>query len=279
MSVTYFNGEFIHIDEKVIPIQERGHNFGDGIYDVIRVYKGKPFMLEAHLDRIFLSAESIHLKLERSREMLTNELMLCLEKSGEKNADVYLQITRGIATRNHLFPQCPVSLSIIVKPTQIFQMGNKNAIMFYPDERWANCYIKSLNLLPNLLARQAAVEKGFAEAVLVKDGYVTEGTCTSVFMVKDQTIIVTPLSKQILSGVTRMAIKKIAETLAIPYVERHFTPEEMKAADEVFITGTLIEVMAITQVEDQKINHGLIGEITEKLQHGLVDLIVKNTLD
>ena len=272
MTVTYFNGKFIDIDEKVIPIEERGHNFGDGIYDVIRSYKNKPFMLEEHLDRIFMSAEAINLKLERTREEFKNELLMCLEKSGEKNADIYLQITRGIATRNHLFPSCPVSLSIIVKPTQTFQMGDENALMFYPDERWANCHIKSLNLLPNILARQTAIEKGFAEAVLVKDGYVTEGTCTSVFIVKDKSIIVTPLSKQILSGITRMAVKEIAKTLKIPYIERNFTPEEMKSSDEVFIAGTLIEVMAITRVEDQEINQGIIGEITKELQRALMDL-------
>ena len=271
MIVAYFNGEFIDVAEKVIPIGERGHNFGDGIYDVIRVYNGMPFMLEEHLDRIFMNAKEIHLKLNRSREEFKNELITCFERSGEENADIYMQITRGIAARNHLFPDCPVSLSIVVKPTH-YGANEKNSVMFHPDERWANCYIKSLNLLPNVLAKQHAVSKGFTEAVLVKDGYVTEGTHTSVFMVKDETIIVTPLSKQILSSITRMAVKKIAEELNIAYVERHFTPEEMKSADEVFIAGTVTEVMGITQVEDKEIGNGAIGKITEQIQHGFRNL-------
>jgi len=273
MTITYFNGEFIDINDKVLPIEERGHNFGDGIYDALRVYNGKIFMLEEHLDRIFMSAGEIRLDLGRTREQLRNELLLCLEKSGEPNADIYMQATRGMATRNHLFPDCPPTLSIIVRPTTKFSTSDKNGIAFYPDERWANCHIKSLNLLPNLLARQAAVERGFAEAVLVKDGFVTEGSCTSAFMVKDKSIIVTPLSKGILSSITRMAVKAIAEKLDIPFIERHFTPEEMCEADEVFIAGTFIEIQPITQVEDKLINSGQIGEITSKLLDGFFELV------
>ncbi|MCL1991273.1 MAG: aminotransferase class IV [Defluviitaleaceae bacterium] len=272
MVITYFNGTFIDLDEKVIPIEERGHNFGDGIYDVIRVYNGKFFMLDAHLDRIFMSAEAIHLDLNRSRKALTNEFITCFEKSGETNADIYFQVTRGIATRNHLFPDCPVSLSIIVRPAKNFPTHETNAIMFHPDERWANCYIKSLNLLPNLLARQAAVSQGYVEAVLVKDGYVTEGSCTSVFIIKDGVMIVTPLSKQILSSITRMAVEKIASKFQIPIDYRHFTPDEMKAADEAFIVGTLIEITAVTHVEEVALGRGKVGEITKKLQQGFHEL-------
>ena len=274
MVVTYFNGKFIDLDDQVIPIEERGHNFGDGIYDVIRAYNGRLFMLEAHLDRIWQSAAGIQLAIGRTRAELKAELLLCFDRLGVENADVYLQITRGIAPRNHLFPaDCAASISIIVRPTKEFPMGAKNAVKLLPDERWANCYIKSLNLLPNVLARQTAVAAGYAEAVFVKDGYVTEGSATAAFIVKDGVIIVTPLSKQILPSITRMVVKQIAEKVGIPYEERHFTTAEMKNADEVFIAGTLIEIMGITGVDEIVIGDGTVGEITKKLQTEFFKLV------
>ncbi|MCH6265034.1 D-amino-acid transaminase [Neobacillus citreus] len=267
MISAYFNGKFVDANDPVIPIDERGHQFGDGVYEVIRIYNGKPFMLEEHVDRLYQSAYAIKLQIDPDCGALKNTMLELIRESGLINLDLYVQVTRGMASRNHLFPDCPVSVSMTVKPFRTIKIGEKGAgVTFLPDERWQNCFIKSLNLLPNILAKQSAYEKGFLEAVLVRDGKVTEGTSSNVYIVKNSSIITTPLSKHILSGITRMAVKGIAIENGIPFIEKQFTPDEMIQADEIFITSTTMEIMPIVRVEDHEINGGEVGTITRTLQ-------------
>lgn len=276
MSIGYINGKYIPLDELAIPIDERGHQFGDGIYEVIRVYNGKAFMLDEHLERLINSAKGIYLPIEQDADgfrILINE---ALEKSGLLECNVYLQITRGFAPRQHLFPDVPVSISMTVKPaTPLQQSLRENGVssIFHEDERWANCYIKSLNLLPNVLARQTAYEKGCYEAILVRDGVVTEGTSSNIFMVKKGKVYTTPLSKQILAGVTRLAVKKICEEVNIEFVERSSTKEELLQADEVFLTSTTSEVLPIVEVDGQRIGSGKPGKVTNELYRKLQQIV------
>lgn len=273
MITAYFNGTYIDSADLVVPIDERGHQFGDGVYEMIRVYNGTPFMLEEHMDRLYRSAHAIKLQIDPDRSALKNTMFELIQKSGLTNLDLYLQVTRGIAPRNHLFPNCPVSVSMTVKPFRTIQIGENGAgVTFYPDERWQNCYIKSLNLLPNILAKQSAHEDGYLEAILVRDGKVTEGTSSNVYMVKNSAIITTPLSKHILSGITRMAVKDIALQAGIPFIEQHFTPDDMLQADEIFITSTTMEIMPIVRVRDQVMNKGKAGAITSTLREKFNEL-------
>lgn len=278
MSIGYINGKYIPLDELAIPIDERGHQFGDGIYEVIRVYNGKAFMLDEHLERLINSAKGIYLPIEQDADgfrILINE---ALEKSGLLECNVYLQITRGFAPRQHLFPDVPVSISMTVKPaTPLQQSLRENGVssIFHEDERWANCYIKSLNLLPNVLARQTAYEKGCYEAILVRDGVVTEGTSSNIFMVKKGKVYTTPLSKQILAGVTRLAVKKICEEVNIEFVERSSTKEELLQADEVFLTSTTSEVLPIVEVDGQRIGSGKPGKVTNELYRKLQQIVAR----
>jgi len=274
MILAYFNGEFVEPNESVVPIDERGHQFGDGVYEVIRIYDGKPFMMDEHLDRLYQSADAIKLRIDPNREAFKNSMLELVQRSGLTNLDLYVQVTRGMAPRNHLFPECPVSVSMTAKPFQIIPVGDKGAsVILHPDERWANCYIKSLNLLPNILAKQVAYEKGYLEAILVRDGKVTEGTSSNAYIVKDSSIITTPLSKHILSGITRMAVKNLAELLRIPFVEKQFTPDEMIIADEVFITSTTLEITPIIRVDDKQINDGTPGPVTKALKEQFKQII------
>ncbi|WP_102273699.1 D-amino-acid transaminase [Cytobacillus massiliigabonensis] len=268
MFSAYFNGAFVTCDEPVIPIDERGHQFGDGVYEVIRVYNGQPFMLDEHIERLYQSAAAIKLCVDSDQDTLKDSIWNLIHKSGLSSLDLYVQITRGIAPRNHLFPERPVSISMTAKPFRhISSVGEKGAgVTLHPDERWENCYIKSLNLLPNILAKQTAHEKGFLEAVLVRNGKVTEGTSSNVFIVQDSSIITTPLSKHILSGITRMAVKSIAEDAGIPLIERHFSPEEMIQSDELFITSTTLEIMPIYWVDNHLISEGKKGTVTRVIQ-------------
>jgi D-alanine transaminase len=274
-SIGYFNGEFIPVEQLVVPIDERGHQFGDGVYEVIRVYDGKFFMLEAHIDRLFMSAEAIRLQVVYSKEEMLKIIRDAFEKSGLTDCDVYIQITRGIATRKHLFPDAPVSISMTVRPMRVIQDSVRQAGMtaiFHEDERWKNCYIKSLNLLPNILAKQKAQDAGCYEAILVEDGFVTEGTSSNVYMVKDHVIYTTPLSKRILAGITRIAVGKLASEQGIPFVEKQFTTAELLQADEVFITSTTNEIMPIVLIDGQEIGEGTGGELTLGLNEKFMEL-------
>ncbi|MFD6210656.1 D-amino-acid transaminase [Peribacillus sp. NPDC060253] len=267
MISAYFNGKFVEPNESVVPIDERGHQFGDGVYEVIRIYDSKPFMMDEHLDRLYQSADAIKLRIDPNWKALKNTMLELIQKSGLTNLDLYVQVTRGMAPRNHLFPDGPVSVSMTAKPFRSIPVGDKGAsVILHPDERWENCYIKSLNLLPNILAKQLAYEQGYLEAILVRDGKVTEGTSSNVYIVKDSSIITTPLSKHILSGITRMVVKNLAGHLRIPFVEKQFTPDQMVKADEIFITSTTLEITPIIRVDDKLINDGTKGTVTKALQ-------------
>jgi D-alanine transaminase len=257
MEIAYYNDKFLtEVDEKVVPIQERGHQFGDGIYEVVRVYDKKPFMLEEHLDRFELSAEAIFLKLPYSREQLRDIIVQGIERSEEKNVDVYFQVTRGIAPRLHFFPDVAAVFSMTIKPSRQFdpeKRQNGVSVLLLEDERWSNCYIKSLNLLPNVLAKQLAVNNGCEEAILYKNGYVTEGSSSNLFVVKNNMLYTTPATKGILHGITRKAVIKLAEKHQIQLNEENFTPEFLKDADEAFITSTTAEILPIHTVDQTKL--------------------------
>jgi D-alanine transaminase len=276
MGIGYINGKFTNLDDLVLPIDERGHQFGDGVYEVIRVYNGTPFMLDEHLERLINSAKAIKLPITQTVEDFKKLILEAVDKSQLMDCNVYLQITRGIVTRNHLFPNVPVSITMTVRPAKVISQATREkgeSAIFHEDERWANCYIKSLNLLPNILAKQTAFEAGCYEAILVRDGYVTEASSSNVFIIKEGKVYTTPLSKQILPGITRMAVKSATELLKIDFIERNFTPEELLEADEVFVTSTTSEVLPIVKVGDKWIGNGKPGEVTNRVYKQFLELI------
>jgi D-alanine transaminase len=282
MAIGFFNGEFIPVEQQVVPIDERGHNFGDGIYEVIKVYNGEPFLMREHLERMDASAKAIRLEMPYTIEELEGLIREGVQRSGLPNCDVYIQITRGIATRLHAFPKdTPAAVAMTIResrpvPPQYWEDGI--GIMLLVDERWVNCYIKSLNLLPNILAKQTASDNGYYEAVFFRDGFITEGSSTNAFAIKDGKLYTTPATKRILHGITRTAVLKLANELNVPVVEEDFTPQFLVDADEAFITSTSIEVMPITNVEGKKIADGKPGPITRQLQAAYRALYAKQTV-
>lgn len=277
MSIGFVNGKFVPIDAPVLPIDERGANFGDGVYEVIRFYQGKAFMLDEHLQRLTKSAAEIRLQLPYTLGEIASYIRHGVELSGLLEAQVYLQITRGIAVREHLFPDVPASMTMTIRPIdpvsgEIKERGVSTISL--TDERWMNCHIKSLNLLPNLLAKQTAHEAGCHEAILIRDGHVTEGSSSNMFIVKDGKVLTPPLSRFILAGITRQAVLQLLTKHAIPYAERQFSLEELKQADEVFMTSTSVEVLPIVTVDGQDIGTGKPGEITKRLHTYFQELCV-----
>jgi len=268
MAIAFFNGKWISPEELVIPIDERGHNFGDGVYEVIRVYNGVPFTMREHLERLEKSAEAIRLTMNYTVEQFEELIREGLQKSGLKEASVYLQVTRGIATRIHSFPDVPSSTSMTIreaKPLPQEYRDNGTKALLLEDERWKNCYIKSLNLLPNVLAKRTAADQGCFEAILVRDGLVTEGSSCNVFAIKDGTIYTAPATHKILHGITRAKLLELAAKMDIPVVEEEFTPDFLKSADEVFLSSTSMEAMPVVQIDDTQIGNGKPGTITNRL--------------
>lgn len=270
MAIAFFNGKWISPEELVIPIDERGHNFGDGVYEVIRVYNGVPFTMREHLVRLEKSAEAIRLKMDYTIEQFEDLIREGLQKSGLQEAAVYLQVTRGIALRLHAFPSgVPSSTAMTIreaKPLPQEYRDNGVKTLLLEDERWKNCFIKSLNLLPNILAKQTAADQGCFEAILVRDGLITEGSSCNVFAIKDGTLYTTPATHKILHGITRAKLLELASKLNIPVREEDFTPDFLLSADEVFLSSTSMEAMPVVQVDNTQIGTGKPGVVTNRLR-------------
>src|SRR5699024_7069187 len=253
------------------PFEERGLQFGDGIYEVIRVYNGRCYLLHEHIDRLFRSADAIKLALPFSKQDIIHLLQELLEKNDMANDGIiYLQATRGSARRTHAFPKGDVQANVYAYvqdlPRNLENLTNGVCAITYPDVRWEYCYIKSLNLLPNVLAKQAASEKGCYEAILHKDGEVTECSSANVFMVKSGKIYTFPATKRILHGCVRMRVKAFSQELSIPFIENSFTLEDISHADEIFLSSTTSEIMPVIRVDQTQIGDGSPGPITRKLQ-------------
>jgi len=276
-NIAYVNGEFLPLEEAKISIEDRGFQFGDGVYEVIRVYAGHPFRLHDHLARLAQSAQSISLPLSLTTGEWEAFIAEGLRRCGYPECKVYIQITRGTAPRDHLFPgeyRPTVVMTFRAMqdlPAHDYQQG-VSAITI-PDLRWAKCAIKSLNLLPNVLAKQAANDVGAVEAILIKQGKVTEGTSSNVVVVKDGTIITPALSDQLLAGVTRQVVLDLARKAGNLVEERDVRVDELTEADELFLIGTTIEVLPITKLDGAKIGSGTPGMCTLQMRKKLQTLI------
>ncbi|MEW9500732.1 D-amino-acid transaminase [Jeotgalibacillus marinus] len=263
------NDQFISREEGSIDIEDRGYQFGDGVYEVIRVYGGKMFTGKEHLTRLFESSKKILLELPFTQEELTAKLQELMEMNKLHTGTIYLQVTRGAAPRQHQFPgQSKPVLTAYTKEVGRPEEGmNKGMTATVADDvRWLRCDIKSLNLLGNLLAKQEAMANGSFEAILHRDGTVTEGSSSNVFIIKDNQLHTHPATNLILNGITRRVILQLCNEIGLTYKEEAFSVEELYAADEVFMASTTAEIMPLVQVRDVPVGDGKPGEWTKKLQ-------------
>jgi D-alanine transaminase len=256
--------------EAVVDPNDRGYYFGDGVYEVFRIYEGKLFEKEAHLARLVRSAAEVRIPLPYPAERIASLLEKLLAADPVKEGNLYMQITRGISPRAHAFPPAGTTsvltgyINEALRPVEKLAQGIRLALL--PDIRWLRCDIKTLNLLANVLAKQEAVEKGADEAVLHRNGTVTECSSSNVMIVKNGTVITHPANNLILHGVTRAVVLRLAEQSVIPYKEEPFTVEELLDADEVFITSTTMEAMPVIKVDETIIGAGTPGPVTRMLQ-------------
>lgn len=263
-------GSFIHRDSLTFSFEERGLLFGDGVYEVIRIYNGEYYLLVEHVERLFRSLREIKLNVPYTKQQLIVWLQELLKRNSmDTDGKVYLQITRGAAKRDHPFPQNTEPSLFAYLETLGRNMKNMSEgvhVITAPDIRWEFCHVKSINLLPNVLAKQEAIEKGCFEAILHKNGLITECSATNVFLVKDGKIITHPVSNRILSGCVRMAVKKFAASLNIPFIEKPFTIDDIPFADEMFLTSSTTEITPIVKVDEHWIKDSKPGNMTRKIQ-------------
>lgn len=263
-------GKFMHRDSLTFPFEERGLQFGDGVYEVIRIYKGKYYLLKEHINRLYKSLDATQITISQSKADLYYLLDELLVKNNIMNdAHVYLQVTRGSTSRTlHYSQNIEPNIYAYVKntPRPLKKLTYGVAAITYPDERWKNTYIKSLNLLPNILAKQTAFSQDAHEAILHKDGYITQCSTSNVFLVKNNVIYTHPANNSIVHGCIRSLIKKFATNLNITFNEIKFKLEDIKKADEMFLTNSVDEILPIIKVDDQLINTGQPGKITKQLQ-------------
>lgn len=268
--VVLSQAKFVHRDSLKYPFEERGLQFGDGIYEVIRIYHGKYYLLMEHVERLYQSAEAIKLNLPYPKHELIELLDDLLQRNNmTENGKVYLQVTRGSAPRDHVFPQnvtANIYAYISKQERPLEQLKHGVCVITERDIRWEKCYIKSLNLLPNVLAKQTANEKGCYEAILHKDGLVTECSSSNVYLVKNEQIYTHPITENILHGCVRMAVERFSSELNIPFIEKAFTLDDIKTADEMFLTSSTSEVLPIVKVDNIQIADGKPGPISKRLQ-------------
>lgn len=269
--IVYFNGQMMPKNEVHISPEDRGFLFGDGVYEVIRVYGGKLFEAKAHLDRLTRSLRELKIGFDGVDRLEGVSQRLLVENGLETgDAAVYIQITRGAATRKHAFPPADTLPTVYISayefapPKKEWETGVK--IILVPDIRWTRCDIKSVALLPNVLAAQQAAEAGAKEAVFIRDGAVTEGAHTNFAAVFDGEVRTAPYSNLILPGTTRNVAIPLCRELGIPVREFPILQHELKDADEAMIWGTTTEVMPVVRIDDRQVGNGAPGPITRKLQ-------------
>lgn len=267
--IAFINGRFLPWKDAVVSIDDRGFQFGDGVYEVIRTYRGAPFEVAAHLARLERSTKELNLVQPYSRAQWTQWIQQGLGQAGYQEAKVYIQITRGTAPRDHAFPS-GVSPTVVMTIRELHPLSlqlrqDGVTARTCDDLRWSRCDIKSLNLLGNVLAREEARKAGVFEAILVKDGLVTEGSLSNVMAVRSGTIVTAPEGPRILSGVTRTVVLELARKEEIPVEEQFLSLDALYGAEEVFLTGTTLEVLGVVRIDGKTIGSGRPGPITKTL--------------
>ena len=271
------NGAMMPLSEAKIPVLDRGFLFGDAVYEVLRVYRGRPWLQDEHFERLARSLEAIRIQgIDLGR--LEERMRATIAAGPFREAMVYIQITRGSAPRKHAFPQgtAPLEFLFVQEFTDPYEEGRRTgvSVITQPDLRWDRCDIKSTNLLSNVLAMQNAVEAGCVEALLyLPDGTLTEGTHTSFFGVKDGAVLTAPISSAILPGITRGLVLRLAKRAELPVREHVLLRQDLPRVTELFLTGTTSEVLPVVQVDGRPIADGRPGPMTRRLQEAYAETV------
>jgi D-alanine transaminase len=282
--IAYVNGRLGPLAEAVVSIEDRGYQFADGIYEVVKYFGRKPLRLRAHLNRLEQSAQHMRIPHAPSPDewlpILESLVEACeLPDDETQTFSLYQQVTRGVWPRNHGFPKNakPAVVAYFRKaPTYSAEQRQGGiALSTQPDERWTRCNIKSVCLLPAIWAKQNALEAGAFEALLVRDGIVTEGSSTNAFCVRNGALYTHPDDGHILSGVTRAVVFEAAQVAGVEVREEALTLEQFLAADEAFITSTTMNVMPAKKLDSKPIGSGKVGPVTQRVSAAVEEIVAQ----
>jgi D-alanine transaminase len=269
MQFVYLNGEFLPPDQARVSVFDRGFIFGDGVYEVIPVFGGRLFRLPHHLARLDASLSAIRLRNPHTPPEWKSIFTRLLGENGTGDQSIYLQITRGVAPRDHAFPpNITPTVFAYAQPLKYSppeQLALGVVAVTAADIRWSRCDIKAIALLANALLRQQAIDQGAMEAILVRDGVVTEGAASNIFVVKNGRLVTPPKGPFILPGITRDLVVEIARAKGIPCDELPVKTEALSAADEVWLTSSTKEILPITRIDGRAVGSGKPGSMHAKM--------------
>jgi D-alanine transaminase len=275
--IAYVNGKYEPHRTAAVHIEDRGYQFADGVYEVVPVQNGRLIDEDLHLDRLEFSLAELEIAAPMDRRALKLVLREVLRRNGIERGILYMQVTRGVAPRNHAFPAMARPALVItckrLKPVPAKYLEEGVGVITLPDIRWKRCDIKTISLLANVLGKQRASEEGAYEAWQIDpDGNVTEGTSTNAWIVtKDRKIVTRPLGHEILPGVTRRALLALLEATDFTLEERSFSLEEAFAAAEAFLTSSSVFLLPITRIDGKTVGNGKPGDLSKKLRQLYLD--------
>jgi len=242
-SIVYLNGQYLPLEKANVSVLDRGFTFGDGVYEVIPVYHGHIFRLKKHIERLNNSLDEVFIDRPCDFKQWQEILQKLIQQNPAEDHSLYMQVTRGVSERDH-------AIDTATKPTV--------------DIRWKYCHIKAITLLPSVILRHKARQAGAVEALLVNDGYVTEGAASNVFIVKDGVVKTPPKDGNLLPGITRDLVVELLLKSEIPCEEVVITDNELKQADEIWITSSTWEIVPVVQLDDKTVGTGKPGEVWQK---------------
>jgi D-alanine transaminase len=271
-SIVYLNGEYVRLGDAKISVLDRGFIFGDGIYDVVPAYRNKPFRMKGHLDRLERSLATIDIKVDMTRSDWENLVNDMLARSGLGDCMVYIQVTRGVAKRDHAFPK-NITPTVFCMVTPFVRPGAKLreeglTSVDMTDVRWLRCEIKSVSLLGNVLAKQHAVESGVDEVLQFRDGFLSEGASCNIWIAKDGVLMGPPRSNLILEGIRYGLIEELSEAAGIQFVARAISKQEVEEADEIMVSSATREILPVTTYNGKPVGTGKPGPVFAKLREG-----------
>ena len=263
--MVFLNGDFLPADEAKVPVLDRGFIFGDGVYELVPVYSRVPFRLDEHLARLERSLAAVGIRNPYTREQWRGFIAGMIERQGFEDQAVYFQVTRGVARRDHAFPKSGtptvfmMSNPLVPPPARLVENGA--AAITARDNRWLRCDIKSISLIGNVLLRQLSAEAEAVETILFRDGRLTEASASNVFIVKRGVIVSPPKSELILPGITYDVVVELARDAGLPLELREVTEAEVRSADEIWVSSSSKEVLAIVTLDGARVGDGKPGPV------------------
>ena len=265
----YLNGQFLPLAEAKVPVLDRGFVFGDGVYEMVPVYSKKPFRLDAHLRRLQVSLDGIRLANPHGMAGWRERILHLIELQSFADQSLYIQVTRGVAPRDHAFPEGVMpTVFMFTQPLVTASDAQKAAgvcAVTAVDNRWLRCDIKAISLLPNILLRQQAVDAGCAETVMLRDGFLTEGAASNIFVVKAGVLLAPPPSNLMLTGITYDVVLELAAANGTPHAVRAISEAEVRGADELWMTSSTREIMAIVKLDGAPVGTGVPGLLAQRM--------------